>query len=626
MKTKISVFLLLSIFMLSMCACSIPFVDGEKKVAIIKNLNLDDNTKQFFDGAINEGELLGYKVDTFVTNSDDELMVEKLNEIIDSGYDGLIISHGKAEYSTEIIQRAVDKGIEVVTFDTIFEPIEGVTSTAQDDDQLARLTLDKIVAQSPNKPARVVKVWYDKTLAPSIKRNAVYEEYEKKGLIKTVYEIYPEVKSNEIIDAVAKEANAMDVDADFIWAEWDEMAKGIYNSSTTIPMVSIDISYDDIQMMLAQPERWVATAAVNSKTIGMINMRLLAQKMNNDETPAEYYIGASLIDAEVLTGTSNVNNLSTVVDGFDHDDECLMDWMKKIREENMQSIAVLTSDGSVFDDHFKELVYNGIHSFYNKAKIQVLEGSNEEELEKNIELAIDNKSDLIWGINDITSDTIEKAAQQYPETSFIVMNSKITKTAPNLTGVYFKGEEAAFLAGYVAAKSSKSGKVGFIGGTEREVITNIEKGYKNGVEYAKNGVSVVGDYVNSLNDTEVAENIASKQYADDVDIIFHAADVSGFGVIDAAKKNNKYVIGIVEDQKYLAPNNVLTSVTKNLSIVSHDITNRLLDGEQIGGKTFEYGLYENGVGIVTDNLDKSLSLEISVIKQKIIDGEINPLE
>lgn len=285
-----------------------------KKVAVVRNLDYDDHTTQFFDGAVSEGKKLGYTVDTFVTGADDEKMQETLKKVIADGYDGIIVSHGKEAYSGELIQEAADKGIQVVTFDTVFQPIEGVTATAQDDEQLAKLSLDALLASIDKKPAKIVKVWYDKNMSPFSRRNAVFEEYEKQGLIEMAAEIYPEVPAGELKAEVTKQMKELNVEADGVWAVWDELAQGVYDAETGMPMGSIDISDEDIKDMTAKPESWVATAAVNARTIGQVDMRILDKKFKGEETPAVYELEGSLIKASDLNQDSKVETLD--VGGF----------------------------------------------------------------------------------------------------------------------------------------------------------------------------------------------------------------------------------------------------------------------------------------------------------------------
>ncbi|MDR2552218.1 MAG: substrate-binding domain-containing protein, partial [Treponema sp.] len=111
--------------------------DGVIKVAVVRNLNAGDHTQQFLDGCVSEGQALGFIVDTFVTNGDNAKCQETLAQVIQKDYDGIILSHGEAGYTYDALKPAVDKGMKVVTFDSVpylnGDPngtiLTGVTST-----------------------------------------------------------------------------------------------------------------------------------------------------------------------------------------------------------------------------------------------------------------------------------------------------------------------------------------------------------------------------------------------------------------------------------------------------------------------------------------------------------------
>lgn len=338
MKTKGWALLLAGCLLFGLTACTTTQEKTgvtPKKVAVVRNLSNDDHTKQYFEGAVAQGKALGYQVDTFTTDADDEKMQDTLKQVIDGDYDGLMVSHAKQPYAQELLERAVEKGMKVVTFDTSFTQIEGVTATAQDDEQLARLSLDALLESCGEKPAKVIKVWYDEDLAPFSRRNLVYQEYEDNGLIETVAEVYPKVPASQLKAAVSAEIQKMtDIEADGIWAAWDELAKGVYDGlnhtgRTDLKMVSIDVSNEDILNMVAMPRTWVGTAAVNAKVIGQVNMRLLAKKFQGEETPNVYHLEAHLIRSDALKSDSTVGNLKGGPEGFGNSDAFLEDWMKK---------------------------------------------------------------------------------------------------------------------------------------------------------------------------------------------------------------------------------------------------------------------------------------------------------
>ena len=105
---------------------------------------------------------------------------------------------------------------------------------------------------------------------------------------------------------------------DRIWAAWDELAKGVYSGLTQlgiedVPLVSIDISNEDILSMQQNPTLWQATAAVDAGLIGQVNMQLLAEKMAGKTVPSTYQLPACLVPAASLSADTTMANLHDVV-------------------------------------------------------------------------------------------------------------------------------------------------------------------------------------------------------------------------------------------------------------------------------------------------------------------------
>ncbi|MGO1712775.1 MAG: BMP family lipoprotein, partial [Senegalia sp. (in: firmicutes)] len=97
------------------------------------------------------------------------------------------------------------------------------------------------------------------------------------------------------------------------------------------------------------------------------------------------------------------------------------------------------------------------------------------------------------------------------------------------------------------------------------------------------------------------------------------------GVIEAAKEQDKWVIGVDRDQSDLAPENVLTSAMKRVDQAMYNLAEALKNDNYPGGETISYGLEDGGVGIAPTsdkNVSEEILKEVEDIKQKIIDGEI----
>ncbi|HWQ81338.1 MAG TPA: BMP family ABC transporter substrate-binding protein [Ignavibacteria bacterium] len=240
---------------------------------------------------------------------------------------------------------------------------------------------------------------------------------------------------------------------------------------------------------------------------------------------------------------------------------------------------------------------------------------------------------LIFGVGFIFTEDITKIAQDFPDKKFGCVDYSINpnvKIPDNLVALEFKEEEGSFLVGALACLTSRTKKLGFVGGMESALIRKFEKGFVQGAKYIDPECKIFVSYVSvtgeGFKNPGKAEEIAISQYSSGADIIYHASGLSGIGVFKAAKENKKFAIGVDLDQYTEAPGFVLTSMVK---VVDEIIYNTILDMKNgsFKGGIKSLGLKDNGVGYVYDDNNKNLispevKEKVEGIKKKIIDGEI----
>lgn len=295
------------------------------------------------------------------------------------------------------------------------------------------------------------------------------------------------------------------------------------------------------------------------------------------------------------------------------------------------NVAMVTDTGGVSDQSFNQSSWEGLQEFSKKtgAKVSYLESKQETDYVTNLDKLVDADNNLIWGIGFAMSDAILNAAKTNKDANYaIVDNSYGDQTPENVTGVTFRAQEPSFIVGYIAGKTTKTGRVGFVGGIKSPVIDQFQYGYQAGVLYAAKElgktINVDVQYAESFSDASKGKAIANKMFTSGCDIVFHAAGGTGVGVIDAAKEAGKYAIGVDRDQSYLAPNNVLTSALKLVNIAVEKVSEEAMNGNKIGGKTYTYGLKEGAVGIPTENKNVKPEVYQAAIKleDKIKEGSI----
>ncbi len=325
------------------------FASQGYRIAYILNVASSDIFQMAVSEAKATAEAMGMTVDVYFTDTDNVKFQDYVNTCAGQDYDAMFLSHGNQETAYDLVNMLVGKGIKVVCFDTQLidangekTSIEGVTQMFQNDQMMADLLLDYICnTLYPDKvaakePVKILKIWRGPGISPFDRRQETYKAYEDKGLITTVETLGPidpangEASMAQVVASALPKYPAGAVDA--IWGCYDAYSRGVYVAlmeagRTDIPLVSVDISNQDINYMIDGNNVWQACSAVDFSTIGQQGIRILAMKLHGDETESVYNLTPSLVLYDQLDQNSNVLNLKDTIDGYGVNDDHIPEWM-----------------------------------------------------------------------------------------------------------------------------------------------------------------------------------------------------------------------------------------------------------------------------------------------------------
>ncbi|MDY5973301.1 BMP family protein [Streptococcus hyovaginalis] len=307
-------------------------------------------------------------------------------------------------------------------------------------------------------------------------------------------------------------------------------------------------------------------------------------------------------------------------------------------------VAMVTDTGGVDDKSFNQSAWEGLQAWGKDNKLEkgsgydYFQSTSESDYANNLDTAISSGYQLVFGIGFALHDAIEKVAEDNPDINFVIIDDVI-EGKDNVASATFADNEAAYLAGIAAAKTTKTKKVGFVGGMESDVITRFEKGFEAGVKSVDDSIEIKVDYAGSFGDAAKGKTIAAAQYASGADIVYQVAGGTGVGVFSEAKSLNEgkneaekvWVIGVDRDQKdegkYTSKdgkesNFVLASTLKEVGKTVELVSTQAQDDKFPGGDVTVYGLKDGGVDIATTNVDDETIKEIDAAKEKIISGDI----
>ncbi|RAK05111.1 nucleoside-binding protein [Halanaerobium saccharolyticum] len=288
-------------------------------------------------------------------------------------------------------------------------------------------------------------------------------------------------------------------------------------------------------------------------------------------------------------------------------------------------VALVSDIGGFEDNSYNEQLresLNNVNQNFN-LKLEFRESELMTDYQENINHFAENNFDLIWGTGFTMEQAVKEAAQMYPEINFVIFDGIVEEE--NVMSLTFREEEAAFLAGIIAALKTESSTVAFIGGRETEKIRNFERGFNTGVEVVNSEIEVINRYLGSFNDFSTAKEISGELVSQNVDLIFYAAGAASKGIIDTALEQNINLISLDAGDIDLAPNNILTVIQKNTDYLVEQVIESYYNDNYVN-EIKEYGLVDNAFLLEENQAEDRLSQEIlnkvEEYKQQFLAGEI----
>jgi len=288
------------------------------------------------------------------------------------------------------------------------------------------------------------------------------------------------------------------------------------------------------------------------------------------------------------------------------------------------SIGLSTDEGGLNDKSFNQAADEGVKKAKQEfsVKYKPVEAQKKEDYEPNLLSLIDSGSDLTFAVGYQLADAVTAVAKNNPDSKLCIIDSVVE--ADNVLSITFKQEEGSFLMGVIAGLTTKTGKVGFIGGKDTDVMQKFETGFAAGVkavnpEAAAGLISADGKnpgttvkYADSFADMNKGKELALSLYGSGCDVIYHAAGGVGVGMFQAAKElkdsgKEVWAIGVDKDQAAELPDFkdvILSSMIKRVDTATYDATKSVVEGNFKAGVQ-SLGIAEDGVGMAETTKDNT---------------------
>lgn len=323
-------------------------------------------------------------------------------------------------------------------------------------------------------------------------------------------------------------------------------------------------------------------------------------------------------------------------------------------------VGEVTDLGGVDDKSFNASAWKGVQDAIAALGIdgKYLESKDQSDYAKNIQQYLSENASLIVTIGFLLGVDTATAAKANPETNFAIVDYSFpdcwpgavegkdcgsATDLPNVRGLMFQTDQAAFLAGYLAAGMTETGKVGTFGGIALPTVTIFMKGMEAGVKYYneqkganvellgwKNAEPDKGLFTGNFDSTDDGRKFAESLMQEGADIIMPVAGPVGLGSAAVCKETGKCkIIGVDADWYDTAPEFkevLLTSVLKKIDVAVYNTINDAVNGDFTGG-VITYTIADGGVDIAPfHDFDSAVSAELKgeldTIKAALIDGSL----
>lgn len=219
----------------------------------------------------------------------------------------------------------------------------------------------------------------------------------------------------------------------------------------------------------------------------------------------------------------------------------------------------LLTPGSINDGGWNALAWEGVQRIQRElgAEISHQETKTPSEMTEGFRAFGMKGFDLAFGHGFEYQEPAKTAGAQYPNTIFVTTSG--STIAKNVAPMRFQIEEATYVLGVIAARESKTGKAGLVGGINVPSIASSFLAFKAGAQSVNPKFEVKEVYTGNFDDLGAAKLATLSLINAGADYVFHQANEAGRGVFQACTERKIRCFGANADQSALAPDSIVAS-------------------------------------------------------------------
>jgi basic membrane protein A len=320
-------------------------------------------------------------------------------------------------------------------------------------------------------------------------------------------------------------------------------------------------------------------------------------------------------------------------------------------------VGFVTDTAGIADKSFNQTQWEGIQRAGTDLGIvtQYIQSTEASQYSPNLIEFASQGYDMVIASGFFLANDLALVSAQYPDVKFVITddaypdpsnvaegNPGYAACIPNVLGEIFKTDQPAYLAGYLAAGMTTTGKIGYFGGAKIPTVTIFAVGMQQGIEAynAAHGTTVKllgwdnatgqGIFTNNFTDMSVAQQAATSLFDEGADIVAGVGGMIGSVVFPIAKERGGLGLWVDVDGTVLFPDSadvILTSIMKNMGQTHYDVIKAAMEeGTFNGCGTYIGEMANNGVQLGTFGtgieIPAALIAEIDALKAKMVSGEL----
>lgn len=286
--------------------------------------------------------------------------------------------------------------------------------------------------------------------------------------------------------------------------------------------------------------------------------------------------------------------------------------------------VALVLPGRIDDNGFNEIGYHGLMRIKKELGAEVVysEDTQPANWDRVIRGFCEDNADIVILHGTQFGKLMPLYAQAYPKTYFLDSEGP-PMAGPNYCTVGVRSNETAFLAGILAGYETKSGKVGAMLGFDFPLMVAEVEAFRLGLRSALPSAQASVVYLGTFDSPTLGKEAGLNLIDAGADVLWHVADSSGVGMIQAARERGIKVVGYGLNQNHLAPDQVLSTMMVDTGGAFFQVCQEIMAGKfQAVPRNFGLDTPFAGLSKYNDAVTPEIARKVELWKQALVAGKI----